>query len=327
MTIQQQLISLDCPSEWKEALTGIRHSFGHTWENCYAMYLTTGMQTYLYCFEADGVRIVCPVAEREYGGTVDIVKPFGFSGFAGTGCFPGFHEHWNEFAKQRGYVCGYLGVDPLSSCDSYFTQDDVFQYDTIHLMDLTLDQEELWANLSTNRKRQLKDGSRISADFIFEKELLIDFFHAHHQAFFSSKGAEKFYCFSDDTLSFLFNLDNLLMVGAGGPEGLEAVSVFVYTDDVGEYLFNISLPTGKDHSAALIWHGVNHLKTLNIPLLNLGGGQGGVGESKRRYGGKELPLRCIKQVYDQHRYQQLCQSVDVDPEDLSGYFPAYRRAA
>jgi len=325
VTIQQQFISLDCPSEWKQALTGIRHSFGHTWENCYAMYLTTGMQTYLYCFEAEGVRIVCPVAEREHGGAVDIVKPFGFSGFTGTGSFPGFHDHWKEFAKQRGYVCGYLGINPLFHCSSYSGQEDVFHYDAIHLLDLTLDQEELWANLSTNRKRQLKDWSRISADFIFDKLALIDFFHAQHQKFFSSKGAERFYSFSDDTLSFLFNLDNVLMVGAGGPGGVEAVSVFAYTDDVGEYLFNISLPSGKEHSSFLIWYGVNHLKELGIPLLNLGGGQGGVGEFKRYFGGKELPLCCSKQVYDPQRYRQLCQSVDADPDDLSGYFPAYRK--
>lgn len=326
MTIHQQCISLDNPSEWKQALSGIKHSFGHTWENCYAMYLTTGFSTYLYCFETPGVRIVCPVAEREFGDSIDIVKPFGFSGFVGNGNFHGFRDYWKAFTQERGYICGYLGLNPLFDYSSYFDQKEIFQYDTIHLLDLTLDRHELWANLSTNRKRQLKNWEIICSDLIFEKSDLIDFFKSNHREFFRSRGAEKFYQFSDDTLSFLFNLDDILMVGAGGADGVEAVSVFAYTEHAGEYLFNISLPTERDHSSALIWYGMNYLKKLRIPLLNLGGGSGGVGESKRRYGGKELPLRCIKQVYDQAGYRQLCMDVKADPENLSGYFPAYRKS-
>ena len=35
--IKQNCIPLECPSEWKEALKGIKHSFGQTWENCYSI--------------------------------------------------------------------------------------------------------------------------------------------------------------------------------------------------------------------------------------------------------------------------------------------------
>ena len=55
--IKSRCISLESPSEWKEALKGINHSFAHTWENCYAMNLTTGYNTYLYCFEKDEIKI------------------------------------------------------------------------------------------------------------------------------------------------------------------------------------------------------------------------------------------------------------------------------
>ena len=53
---RQKCIPLDSPAEWKEALVGIGHAFSHTWENCYAMHLTTGFRTYLYCFDAEHVR-------------------------------------------------------------------------------------------------------------------------------------------------------------------------------------------------------------------------------------------------------------------------------
>ena len=66
--IKEDLIPLDSPAMWKQALDGIKHSFGHTWENCYAMQLTTGFKTYLYCFESEHGRVVCPIAERDYRG-------------------------------------------------------------------------------------------------------------------------------------------------------------------------------------------------------------------------------------------------------------------
>jgi len=326
VTIQQQCISLDDPAAWQRALSGIPHSFGHTWENCYAMHLTSGQRTYLYCLEHEDTRIVCPIAEREYDGAIDIVKPFGFSGFVGNGNWEEFQRHWKQFVRERGYVCSYLGINPVFDHGDSFEPAELFQYDTVHLLDLSQDMEELWRNLSTNRKRQLKDWQRINGNFVFQHEQLVDFFLENHRAFFSRKGADQCYHFSDETLAFLFDCENVVLVGVGGAKGIEAVSVFAYTADLGEYLFNVSLPEGRDHSVPLIWFGVNHLKHMGIPMLNLGGGRGGVGESKRRYGGRELPLRCIKQIYDDERYHQLCRKAGVDPDDPGGYFPAYRKA-
>jgi hypothetical protein len=74
-----------------------------------------------------------------------------------------------------------------------------------------------------------------------------------------------------------------------------------------------------------MWYGVHHLKSLHIPLLNLGGGGGGIGESKRRYGGRELALRCIKQLYEPDIYEKLCRCANADPNDMTGYFPSYRK--
>jgi hypothetical protein len=289
------------------------------------MHLTTGLKTYLYCFESDDARIICPIAEREYDGYIDIVKPFGFSGHVGTRAFPEFQRYWKEFAKQRGYICGYLGVDPISDSGIAFDLDEIYQYGSVHVLDLTLSHDELWKNMSTNRKRQLKDWDNIRSTFVFDKPALTEFFITNYVDFFLRKDAPQFYFFSKDTLSFLFSLDNVMMVGAPNVGELEAVSVFAYTADVGEYLFNVSLPGGEKYANALIWYGLQYLKSLNIPFLNLGGGGGGVGESKRRYGGRVLPLNCIKQIYAPDTYIELCRRANVDPNDMSGYFPHYRK--
>jgi hypothetical protein len=322
--IKQVCIPLDCPSEWKEALKGIKHTFGHTWENCYAMHLTTGFKTYLYCFESENIRIVCPIAEREYDGYIDILKPFGFSGFVANGNCSEFPHYWKEFAKQRGYICGYLGLNPIFDYSAYFDPDEIFQYGTVYVLDLTLSFEELWANLSMNRKRQLGDWARCRSTLSFEKNILTDFFLSNYFDFYRRKDAADV-IFSKETFSFLFDLDNILIIGAPNSGRVEAVSVFSFTADVGEYLFNISLPGGSHHTATLLWYGVNYLKDLQIPLLNLGGGGGGMSEFKRRFGGREFVQKCIKQIYEPRTFRKLCRHVNADPNDTSGYFPPYHK--
>ena len=125
---KEDCIPLDSPAMWKQAIAGIKHSFGHSWENCYAMYLTTGLKTYLYCFENEHGRIVCPISEREFRGYIDIVKPSGFSGFVGTGRIPGFSDHWRRSRQERGYVCGYIGLNPIHDYSDHFEPRDVFPY-------------------------------------------------------------------------------------------------------------------------------------------------------------------------------------------------------
>jgi hypothetical protein len=318
-------IPLDSPVEWEKALDGLNHAFAHTWGHCYAMYLTTGFNTYLYCFELNNVRIVCPIAEREYNGYMDIVKPFGISGFVGNGDCPEFQYHWKEFARKKGYVCGYLGLNPVFDYSSHFDPEEVYQYDTVHTLDLTMDIDELFINLDSNRQRKLKKWSVISANLVYERSILEKFFLENYTDFLRAKNAAAFYFFSKESLLFLLSLENVMLVGARDLGKVDAVTLFAYTDGIADYLFNISLPEGRHHSTALIWHGVNYLKSKKIQILNLGGGGEGIAEYKKRFGSKTLPLRCLKQIYDMKIYVKLCRQVGADPADMTGYFPAYRK--
>lgn len=325
--IGQRGIPIESPAEWKKALGGIKHAFAHTWENCYAMHLTTGFRTYLYCFEADNVRIVCPIAEREFEGYVDIVTPYGFSGFVGNTDCTEFVRYWTEFVSKRGYVCGYIGLNPLFENKTYFDSDALYPNKSVHVLDLTLSHDKLFSNLSTNRKRQLKEWQRTSASLVLEKRGLKDFFLKNYVEFFRQKGAAPVYSFSTATLETLFALDNVVMVGAGPPGAVEAAAVFAYTPYAADYLFNISLQTGRPHSVALIWYGVQYFKSIEIPTLNLGGGvraDDSLAEFKQRFGGKKLTFSCLKQIYNPRVYAELCSQVGADPTDKRGYFPAYR---
>lgn len=325
MRVKQRLIPLESPEDWKEAMAGIKHTFGHTWENCYAMHLTTGLRTYLYSFEKDNVRIVSPIAERDFNGHVDVVKPFGFSGFVGNGKCPEFPAYWRNFVQERGYICGYLGLNPIFDCGNYFKSSCILQYETVYLLDLRPSLDELFAGMNTNRKRQLKRWDDLVSNLTFDKTAVASFFQSHYYDFLRDRHADPFYYFSSETLSFLFNLDNVLLVGIRNGEKMVAASVFTHTPYAGEYLFGISLPEGRKYSAALVWYGIQHLKSLGIPVVNLGGGDAGTADFKIRFGARGRPLKCIKEVYDEETYEILCRAVNADPDDLRGYFPAYRK--
>ncbi len=325
MGVKQYCIPLDSPSGWREALHGLKHTFGHTWENCYAMHLTTGLNTYLYCLEKDRTRIVCPFSERVFEGYVDIVKPFGFSGFIGNGAFPEFPDCWNNFVRERGYVCGYLGLNPIFDYSKYFDSQEVFVYEKVYVLDLKASIEELLANMSRGRRPKVNKLEQIRENLVFDKDILKGFFLRYYHDFIRSRNAAPEYYFCKETLSFLFNLPNVILVGIKDSAKVNLVIVFTYTEDAGEYMFNVSLPEGRPYSAALIWHAVKSLKEQGIPLMNLGGGASGIGEFKKRFGCKELPLRCLKQIYRQEIYDELCHHFGSDPNERTGYFPAYRQ--
>ena len=178
-----------------------------------------------------------------------------------------------------------------------------------------------------NRKRQLRNWSDVVPSIVLDKRAVTDFLLSNYLDFMRAKNAPSFYYFSRETLAFLASLDNVLLVGAPDAASLESVSVFFYTPSGGEYFINISLPEGRHHAVALLWYGVNYLKSLDVPLLNLGGSSkenDGMAQFKERFGSKKIPLKSLKQVYAPDSYERICRQVGADPHDMTGYFPTYR---
>ena len=326
--VTQELIPLSEPEKWREALQGIKHAFGHTWESTYAMHLTTNFPTYLYVLRAGKVKIVCPLAQRSFNNYIDIVTPYGFSGFAGNHDFPEFPDYWHQFTQEQGYVSGYIGLNPLLENNTYYPAADVYEHNTLYVLNLQVSMAELFRQLSQNRKRQLKNFSAHEQHFTTDKLLLKDFYLAQHQQFFAEKKAASVYNFSLETLSYLLDLENVILVGYLENGQVKAVSVFAYTNFAGEYLFNVSLPGAQEQTAALLWYGITLLKAKEVAYLNLGGGaQPGdsIAQFKQRFGASAYPLKALKQFYNSSVYAQLCQFAQVDPKNKSGYFPAYRQ--
>lgn len=334
--LKEELISINEAQAWREALTGIPHAFAHTWEYVKAWSLWFDSKVsgqakpaiWLYVFEQAGARRVCPLAERVWHGRRDIVTPYGFSGFAGQGECADSMTHWRRFAAERDWVCGYIGLHPILDDWSYEPASQVQIANHVYELDLTQSETQLAAGLSRNVRERLRDWRSSGARLVYDQERLRQFFIAQYHSFTRRVGASAAYDFSIATLDELISLERVFLIGAENSRAeMEAVSVFGYTAHCGEYLFNVSLPEGRYHSAALLWEGLLQLKSRTVPVANLGGGiraGDGLDQFKARFGGRRRPLRALKQIYQPEAYLACCREAGVDPLAQEGYFPPYR---
>lgn len=317
---RHELIPLAQPERWSRAVAKVPHGIAHTWGFCRAVQLTSGLPTFLYSYSDGSNRVVCPLAERQSSGEVDIVTPYGFGGFAGPGDFP---PDWTDFARSRDWVCGYIALNPVF-CGAGGLPD-AHVHNTLYVMDLHGD---VYARLSENRRRQLRDWPAAAAQLEHDRGRLAEFLVAEHAGFFERRGAGGATDFADETMAAIAALDDVTMVGAPCDGPLESVAVFGHTPHCADYLFNISVPGGERHAVNLIWSEVERLRELGLPQLNLGGGvrEGDdLAEFKRRFGAQRLPLASLRQVYRPKVYQRLCRLAGVSTE-RSGWFPPYRAA-
>ncbi|HET7416407.1 MAG TPA: hypothetical protein VFJ61_02115 [Solirubrobacterales bacterium] len=324
MTVDRR-ISLSERVEWEAALSGIPHVFGHTWGCCRALGLG-GEEAVLYVAGEGERRVACPLIERPIEGKLDVATPYGFSGLTGTGPWPGFAEHWQRFAAERGYVAGYLAINALFGDDTYADPETVTVANQTYVLDLRGGVEEAWSALSTNRRRQLRDWRR--EDYEIDGEELAAFFVEQYPAAMERKEAAERHRFPEGTLAALCELPETFLVGARGETGLESVSLFGWTPHAGDFVFNAALPDCARHSVPLIWTAVHLLIEREVPWLNLGGGMtpgDSLADFKARFGATPLPMRAVKAVYDPPAYEDLCRRHGADPADRDAFFPAYRQ--
>ncbi|HKX29001.1 MAG TPA: hypothetical protein VJ302_14995 [Blastocatellia bacterium] len=322
---RERLLTLADEAAWREALLSIPHAFAHTWDYLQALSHSLPNDLRLYVFDGANGRGLCPLLERSWNGRTDVVTPYGFNGFAIAGETAELPDRWRRFATERGWVCGYLGLNPaLPNPPDESGEPDR----AVYLVDVTKSPAELFEGLSRNVKTRLREWQRSGARIIDDRERARRFFIDNYRDFTRRVGAGTPYHFSPITLDGWTRLERVWLLGAENGSGrLEAVSVFAASDYCGEYLFNVSLPEGRGHSAALLWEGMLRLRSEGVPVVNLGGGVtagDGLDQFKARFGGFSRPLRALKQVYRPDVYEECCRRAGVDPRSRSGYFPPYR---
>lgn len=323
-----EMIPLVDAIRWREALAGIPHDFSHTWEYNRALQLTSGLPTFLYQFRGANLRVVCPLSERLEGPYADVITPPGFGGFIGVGDWKNFPQIWAAYARHRGWVCGYIGLNPILSPVAEFDAVELHTTNNVYVIDLTLDAHVLLERMDQSRRRELRRRqARDPCLLITDRESLTKFVLAEYPAFMKRVNASSSYRRTSETLAAICALDKVLLIGAQGALGIEAAYLFAHTSHVATYLFSVVLPETRNHIAPMIWHGVQWLQQLGVRYLNLGGGirpDDTLAHSKQRFGAQCLPLHALKQVYDPTTYAALCSRRGCDPTPGAGYFPAYR---
>ena len=324
--VREELIGLDDAARWREALEALPHGWAHTWENCHANFLRTNQQTFLYCAEGAGVRLACPVAERLVDDRVDIVTPSGFSGFVGTGPWPDFADRFRQFARSRGYVCGYIVLNPLYGDESYVDHEEVHPNTYVYVLDLSQGLDVLQGRLSRNRRRELRGWSPDRHQL--DRARLQEFLIRHYGPFMERRGAAPQYRHDARTLDAICASDNVLLLGSEKDGRVEAVRVVGFTPYGADDLFLISTDEGARHAAGLAWSAVHRLIEMGVPTYNLGGGVrpgDAVAQAKERFRPARLPLNGLQQVYDREGYAELCRRYRL-PAGVHSYFPGYRAA-
>lgn len=324
-TMDTCVVAIDDRERWERLLDPLPHGFAHTWDSCHAHTLTTGYATSLVHVEADGARVACPVAERRIGPHVDVVTPFGFSGFVGTDPCPVLPARWHALMRERGYVCGYFACNPLYGHGSYVEAAEVYPNTEIYVLDLKKSSEELWRRLSRNRRRELRDWRPASHDG--DRIEMTEFLLTHYHPFMRARNATPQYDFTTATLAALVSSPKVFLLGARVEGRLAAVRVVGHTPYGADDLFFVHLPGAARHNTGLIWSAVHRLREMGVRTYTLGGGVrpgDSIARSKERFGAARLELRGAKQIYDAATYEALCREQGKDSEDRSGYFPPYR---
>lgn len=327
MAIEEQLVTLHHPNEWRCALQDVPHGYWHSWHASSALQLSHGLPTYLYCCSdtSSGHKAVCVYSERRWLDSVDIFSPAGFSGFVSSGPVRALRDHWRRFVRQREYVCGYFALHPVLAERS--AHDNLHTSNNLYVLDVSIGVTELLRLASANVKRSMQAWAKSDLQFVEDRELLTGFITQHYRAFMRQKNASSTVLWNDETLHMICADPAVLMVGVEDEYGLCIVSAFATSPHGAEYLFNVNLREGRQYTAAVIFWCAQQLEHTQLQWLNLGGGirpHDSIAKAKERYRPQCLPFYNAKEIYDQALYRQLCLHAEQSPEDIGGYFPRYR---
>jgi len=327
MPLCESLIDLQDPVQWHRAVEPVAHGYWHTWEALSAFSRGGERRAFLYVCEdtETGARAICPYAERDWQGTVDIYTPVGFSGFATNGSIPGLRDAWQAFASHRGYVCGYFALHPVLAAPECHVN--VGSLNDLYLIRLGDEPCDALSSASQNVKRSIRRWERSGAEFVTDRSALVSFLLEHYAPFMESAGATDAAMWSPDFLQAICADPNVLMVGAADEQGICIVVTFGITPHCAEYQVNVSVRGGREFTAAMIWWGIRRLTAMKIPWLHLGGGVSrgdSLAQAKERYGPVCMPFMSAREIYDQDAYERLRAGAAEHSNAPTSFFPIYR---
>lgn len=320
-------VSIDDPHGWHAALDGVAHGPAHRWEYNRALAHGPGPAPFLIVASNPIGRILCPFYERSWKGARDLTTPYGFSGLATRGRHEALLDDLCDYLMRASYVCAYIALHPaLAEPANWFGLEPVGA-NSVYLVDLTPPFDVIRKRFRPNIHARIKAWRNSGARIIDDKGRLAEAFPELYRQTLERVDASQVYAFAKDTLETFLMDEHTLVLGAEQNGRIEAISVFMWTKWLGDYQFNASTADGREHSAALIVDAMARLRSLSVPVLNLGGGVSdgdGLAQFKRRFGGRRLPLVAMRKIFDRTRFERLCREAGHGADVDQGFFPPYR---
>jgi hypothetical protein len=337
--IRAQIIGVD-DLRWPEVLRRVPHDFYHLPE--YAAFSAPrdgGEAAAVWAAdEADRVMLLPLVIRPIPGGGQDATSPYGYAGPLSSES-GAFRDHALQAAYEllaaEGIVTLFVRLHPLLDADVEELPGTIAYHGPTVVVDLAEDEDVFWRQMRKSHRLQIRRAEAAGIHASIDHDLR----HMHefarlYRATMRRRRAEPYYLFDDayfeDLATSLGDRLILCVVEQGGR--LAAGGLFVETNGIVESHLSADDPAlSRGGLKKLVY---DHIRRWAAERgdrwLHLGGGVGGASDSllhfKAGFSPLRRPFRSLRVVTREDDYRLLVASVDpsLDPDDLAGYFPAYR---
>lgn len=298
-----------------------------------------------FAVRVDGDRggVLVPFVRRPLdGGRWDAVSPYGYAGPAFSGDardHEALLQDAAEHLRAEGCVTWFLRLHPL--LDSWRSSpggvaSGLREHGEVVSIDLTIDDDAFFRGL---RKGHRSDILRGQADGVRVRRgghgADLGTFVALHRGTMAQRDAAEYHRFGPDYFAALAEgLGEDLVVLLAELEGKAvAGALFTFAESSGIVGYHLAASVPRPPRGAtkqLIVEGRRIGRERGCARLLLGGGLGSAEDAlfafKAGFSPDRHRFRTLRIVLDPEEYRRRCATVGADPDDLSGYFPAYRRA-
>jgi hypothetical protein len=335
-----ELIGIDSPA-WIERVLSCRHDVYHLPEYVALCARHAGGQP-VGLHVRDGSRaMLLPLILRPLpGGTWDATSPYGYPGplLCGTP-EDGFLEAamlagTQELAQAR-VVTLFVRLHPILNRVPPKGPWTIVRHGDTVAVDLSLPADELWHETRANHRRNIHRAQREGHHVVFDDAWSSrrDFVSMYGETM-DRLSADAFYRFDDayfeelqQELGAHVRLVTVVVDGSVAAAGIftECSGIVQYHLSAWDARYAAARPTKLMLHEVRAW-----AKARGNDWLHLGGGLGAADDSllhfKAGFSPLRLPFHTLRAVLREEEYCRLSRGLDPDraPDDLQGYFPAYR---
>jgi CelD/BcsL family acetyltransferase involved in cellulose biosynthesis len=285
--------------------------------------MASGIMAKLAVVRCKGSRMLLPFFERSWNGTTDIATIPGLSGASIDPSSAAPLSLWREFAISQRWVAGYIQLAMAVRLDEIPPGSQLVAHNSCFILDL-----RRWDSTrvcSSNIWKKIRLAVRKGVQIIDDKRALSESLKHLYPRAMQRRGATTI--FSSEALDQWARDPACLIIGAALNNAVVAVHLIFVAGVNAEWHVGVTTEIDRDLSAFVLWNAMERLRDRGVETFNMGGGVrigDGIYQFKERFGGTPAPLQSIRQIYDNAKYEELCELTNASRE--STWFPPYRAA-